>query len=178
LAFRSQKRAGASPMPPHDRGAVGDAADDSEAVLKNLTVREARAADGAFLLTLAREAYQDVLSRQFDGWNEAVHGTRFAEKIARLPFWIAELNGEPVAAVSSSLHDDHLRVNELVVLPAFQNRGIGGCLLHREIERARGAGVPVRLHTFRLNRAVQFYLRHGFVVTARRDEYIDLARAG
>jgi ribosomal protein S18 acetylase RimI-like enzyme len=140
---------------------------------ENLTLREALAADGAFLLSLAREAYREVLSRQFDGWNEAVHGKRFMEKVATLPFWVAEVNGEPVAAVSSSLHDDHLRVNELLVLPAFQNRGIGAQLLHREIERARVAGVPVRLYTLRLNRAVEFYERHGFVVTARRDEYID-----
>jgi GNAT superfamily N-acetyltransferase len=131
--------------------------DDSQTVPENLTLREPRDADTAFLLSLARHAYRDVLALQFDGWNEAVHGTRFAEKVARLPFWIAELNGEPVAAVSSSLHDDHLRVNELVVLPAFQNRGIGAWLLGREVERARSVGVPVRLYTFRLNRAVRFY---------------------
>jgi len=147
-------------------------------VAEDVTLREARAADSAFLLSLAREAYREVLSLQLGGWNETVHGTRFAEKVASLPFWVAELNGEPVAAVSSSLHDDHLRVNELVVLPAFQNRGIGSRLLLRELERARGVGVPVRLHTLRLNRALRFYERHGFVVTARRGEYIDLERAG
>lgn len=119
-----------------------------------------------------------MLSLQFGGWDETVHGTRFLEKVASLPFWVVELNGESVAAVSSSLHDDHLRVNELVVLPAFQNRGIGSRLLLQEIERARDVGVPVRLHTFRLNRALKFYERHGFVVTARRGEYIDLERAG
>jgi ribosomal protein S18 acetylase RimI-like enzyme len=147
-------------------------------VVDDFTLREARPSDGAFLLSLAREAYQEVLSLQFSGWNEAVHGTRFAEKVATLPFWVAELNGEPIAAVSSSLHDDHLRVNELLVLPAFQNRGIGSRLLLREIARARDAGVPVRLYTLRLNRAIQLYERHGFVVTARRDEYIDLELAG
>jgi GNAT superfamily N-acetyltransferase len=147
-------------------------------VAQDLKLREARAEDGEFLLSLAREAYQEVLSVQFDGWSEAVHGTRFAEKVATLPFWIAELNGEPVAAVSSSLHDDHLRVNELIVLPAFQDRGIGSRLLLREIEHARTVGVPVRLHTFRLNRAAKFYERHGFFMTGRTDEYIDFERTG
>jgi len=146
--------------------------------MQDLTLREARPADSPFLLSLAREAYQDVLSRQFSGWDESVHGTRFAEKVATLPFLIAELDGTPVGAISSSLHDDHLRVNELIVLPAFQNRGIGAWLLGREIERAHDLGVPVRLHTFRLNRAVRFYERHGCVVTARRDDYIDMERAG
>jgi GNAT superfamily N-acetyltransferase len=139
-----------------------------------VTLREANAADAAFLLDLAREAYREVLAVQFSGWEDAVHGRRFAEKIASLPFFVAELEGARVAAVSSSLHVDHLRVNELVVLPVFQNRGLGSELLARELETARKAGLPVRLHTFRLNRAVRFYQRHGFVVTGRRDDYIDL----
>jgi hypothetical protein len=70
--------------------------------MEDVTLREARAADSTFLLALAREAYQDVLSRQSSGWDESVHGTRFAEKIAT-PFFIAELDGKPVGAISSTL---------------------------------------------------------------------------
>jgi GNAT superfamily N-acetyltransferase len=61
-----------------------------------------------------------------------------------------------------------------VVLPQFQNRGLGSFLLLQEIERARRIGLPLRLHTFRLNRALRFYERHGFVVTARRQDEFDL----
>jgi GNAT superfamily N-acetyltransferase len=143
-------------------------------VVDDVTLRAATPADAPFLLAMARAAYREVVSLQFGGWDEAVHGARYIEKVASLPFWIAELHGEPVATVSSSVHDDHVRVNELVVLPSFQNRGLGSLLLLREVERARSLGLPVRLHTFRLNRALQFYERHGFVVTARGDVRIDL----
>ena len=146
--------------------------------MDHVTLREARAADAPFLLSLAREAYREVLSVQFDGWDDAVHGARFAEKVASLPFFVAELEGERAATLSSSIHDDHVRVNELVVLPAFQNRGLGSFLLLRVLEQARSIGLPVRLHTLRLNRALGFYERHGFIVTARRGDYIDLEWAG
>ena len=142
--------------------------------MDDVTVREATGADAPFLLSLAREAYREVLALQFGGWDESVHGGRFGEKIATLPFRVVELNGELVATVSSSIHADHVRVNELVVLPRFQNRGLGSFLLRQEIEGARRAGLPLRLHTFRLNRALRFYERHGFVVTARRENDIDL----
>jgi hypothetical protein len=69
-----------------------------------LALREANAADAKFYLCLAREAYREVLNLQFSGWDEAVHGWRFAEKVASLPFFVAELGGEGVAAVSSSLN--------------------------------------------------------------------------
>ncbi len=145
---------------------------------EQMRLREACADDAEFLLALAREAYREVLTLQFSGWDEAVHGRRFAEKVASLPFYVAELEGDRVAAVSSSLHTDHLRVNELVVLPTFQNRGLGSELLVRELDHARKVGVPVRLRTFRLNRAARFYERHGFVVTAQHDEYLELEWAG
>src|SRR4029079_6482233 len=103
---------------------------------------------------------------------------RFLEKVASLPFRVAELDHEPVATVSSSIHDDHLRVNELVGLPAIQNRGLGSFLLLRELEQARSLDLPVRLHTLRLNRAVRFYERHGFIVTELRKDYIDLEWVG
>ena len=141
-------------------------------------MREATSADTPFLLSMARAAYDEVISLQFGAWNEAVHGARYAEKLATLPFSIAELDGAPVATVSSSILDDHVRVNELVVLPALQNRGLGAFLLHRVFDQARGIGLPVRLHTLRLNRAVRFYQRHGFVVTAQDEVYIDLVWTG
>jgi GNAT superfamily N-acetyltransferase len=127
---------------------------------------------------MARAAYDEVISLQFGGWNEAVHGARYAEKVATLPFLVAELDGAPVATVSSSVLDDHVRVNELVVLPALQNRGLGAFLLHRVLDQARGICLPVRLRTLRLNRAVRFYQRHGFVVTAQDEAYIDLEWTG
>jgi hypothetical protein len=50
--------------------------------MDDVTVREATGADGPFLLSLAREAYREVLELQFSGWDESIHGGRFAEKIA------------------------------------------------------------------------------------------------
>lgn len=103
----------------------------SKPQMEHVTLRQARPSDASFLLSLAREAYSEVLSLQFAGWDETVHGARFAEKVATLPFFVAELEGEPMGTVSSSIHADHVRVNELVVLPAFQNRGLGSFLLLR-----------------------------------------------
>lgn len=141
---------------------------------ESITLRAARPEDTEFLVSLARQAYDEVLRLQFDGWDEAVHGQHFAKKVADLPFQVAELDGEPVATVCSVANADHLWLSEVIVHPARQNRGIGLQLLRRQMERARDAAVPLRLHTLRLSRALAFYERHGFVVTARAGEYVDL----
>ena len=144
----------------------------------SLQVRAATQDDTPFLVHLACEAYRDVVTRQFGSWNEGEQAARFAAKVARLPFEVGELGGRPIAAVSSSVHSDHVFLNELLVLPEFQNRGFGADLLEREIRRARQLGLPLRLHTLRLNRALRIFERHGLVVTARGEVFIDLERAG
>lgn len=143
-----------------------------------MQVRAAIQDDAPFLVHLACEAYRDVVTRQFGSWNEGEQAARFAAKVVRLPFEVGELAGRPIAAVSSSVHADHVFLNELLVLPELQNRGFGTDLLKREIRRARQLGLPLRLHTLRLNRALRIFERHGLVVTARGEVLIDLERAG
>ncbi len=141
-------------------------------------VRAATEDDTPFLVRLACEAYRDVVTRQFGSWDEDEQAARFAAKVARLPFEVGQLEGRPIAAVSSSVHADHVFLNELLVLPEFQNRGFGADLLAREIRRAGQLGLPLRLHTLRLNQALRLFERHGLVVTARGETFIDLERAG
>lgn len=143
-----------------------------------MQVRTATQHDTPFLVELACAAYRDVVTRQFGSWNEDEQAARFAAKVARLPFEVAELAGQPVAAVSASIHADHVFLDELLVLPQFQDRGFGADLLEREIRRAREHGLPLRLHTLRQNRALRLFERHGFVVTARGEVYVDLERVG
>ena len=143
-----------------------------------MQVRPATEQDAPFLVDLACEAYRDVVTRQFGSWDASEQAARFAAKVAELPFELGELSGQPVAAVSASTHTDHVFLDELLVLPAFQNRGFGAYLLEREIGRARQRGLPLRLHTLRQNRALRLFERHGFVVTARGEVYVDLEHAG
>jgi GNAT superfamily N-acetyltransferase len=158
-------------------GAAGSP-DVGQTVEASMQVRAATDDDTPFLVSLACEAYRDVATRQFGSWHEGEQAARFAAKVARLAFEVGEVGGRPIAAVSSSVHADHVFLNELLVLPEFQNQGFGAGLLEREIRRARRLGLPLRLHTLRLNRAVRLFERHGFVETAQGEVYIDMESAG
>jgi GNAT superfamily N-acetyltransferase len=140
-------------------------------------LRPAAPADREFLCALARDAYLDVVVRQFGAWDDAAQGARFAAKVERGFFRICMVEDRAVAAVWSEERVDHVFLHELLVLPEFQNRGIGSQLLAAEVANARAVGKPLRLHSLRLNRAQEFYARHGFTVTLRGDVYIDMERA-
>jgi ribosomal protein S18 acetylase RimI-like enzyme len=144
----------------------------------NLRLRAAASEDHAFLRELNRQAYEDVVTRQFGIWDDSAQRRRFDAKLQRAAFRIVELAGRPIAAVWSSEHDDHIFLHELLVLPEFQDRGIGSQILRWELVRAEAVRKPMRLHTLVLNRAQEFYKRHGFIETGRSDVYVDMERAG
>ena len=144
----------------------------------SLQIRAATPEDHAFLRELNRLAYEDVVARQFGGWDDGAQRQRFDSKLQGATFRIVELVGRPIAAVWSSEHDDHVFLHELLVLPEFQSRGIGSQVLRWELARAEAVGKPVRLHTLLLNRAQVFYKRHGFVEIGRSDAYLDMERSG
>ena len=144
----------------------------------NIRLRLATSDDLDFLRELNRLAYEDVVKRQFGFWDDNAQRQRFDAKLQRAAFRIVELEGRPIAAVWSSEQDDHFFLHELLVLPEFQNQGIGFLILRWELDRAEAVKKPIRVHTLLLNRAQEFYKRHGFIETGRNDLYVDLEKAG
>lgn len=140
-----------------------------------LTTRRATDDDTGFLLALARAAYDDVVTRQFGGWRDDVHGARYLEKLREHAFDVIVLGDVRVGTVHAIDEPGRVVVNELVVHPNHQGRGIGRWALDRVLQHARSRGVPVWLHTMRENHAARaFYRRHGFVETLERDGYVEL----
>lgn len=65
------------------------------------------------------------------------------------------LDGIPVGCLSRQLNADHISIDEVEVLPACQNHGIGTELVRRQQEDAMKLGVPVRLRVLKRNNAQQ-----------------------
>ncbi len=141
-------------------------------------LRPATVADHPFLQRLNREAYKDLVTRQYGSWDDEFQRARFGKKLQSIQFRIVLLGNQPVGAVSSTEHDDHIFLNELLILPEFQNRGIGSRVLVGELRQADLLGKPIRLHTLRLNRAQALYRRHGFIETGRDEIFVNMERAG
>jgi len=142
----------------------------------NIQFRLATSDDHAFLRELNRLAYKDVVTRQFGFWDDSAQRQRFNSKLQQAEFQIVEIKGRPIAAIWSSEKADHVFLHELLVLPEFQNQGIGSQILRYEFDRLRALKKPIRLHTLVLSRAQEFYKWHGFREVGRSEVYVDMER--
>ena len=68
-----------------------------------------------------------------------------------------------------------LYLHQLMLLPAFQSKGIGSACLRLLADEARLLGLPIRLRVLRVNtRAFAFYTAFGYEVIDESDSHITL----
>jgi GNAT superfamily N-acetyltransferase len=64
----------------------------------------------------------------------------FDQKWLRAQYRVIEHAGSPIGAVWTTHYADHIFLNEIQLLPAYQNRRIGTQLLQDALEQADQAG--------------------------------------
>lgn len=68
--------------------------------------------------------------------------------------------------------DNDMRIIDIAILPNYRGRGIGTALLRDILDEGEQKGRTVSIHVERFNRALQLYLRLGFVVVADQGVYL------
>ena len=126
--------------------------------------RLATESDKPFLWEANRQAYRDVVMRQWGQWHDEIQEGNFNEKWEQADFEIVEFAGEPIGAIWVTDEGEYFRLRELFLLPDHQGKGIGTQLVEQELARARRLHKPLRLRVLRENRAHVLYERLGFAV--------------
>jgi ribosomal protein S18 acetylase RimI-like enzyme len=125
-------------------------------------LRACTPADEPFARRLHREAYKDVVTRQFGEWDDARQSGFFEAKWDPARYQVIEVEGERAGIAAVSIRDGEHSLDEIQLLPEFQSRGIGTAVLRELQADASAAELPVRLRVLRLNRAKALYERLGF----------------
>jgi ribosomal protein S18 acetylase RimI-like enzyme len=124
--------------------------------------RPAKPEDLEFARKAHHQAYHDVVVKQFGPWNEEIQDEFFTKAWTGSPHEILSCNGEMCGYFSMEETSDSIELHELVLLPEFQGKGLGGTLLREAIDAANKKNKPVRLQVMKENRAADLYRRNGF----------------
>lgn len=130
--------------------------------MDDLRLRKATADDSEFAYRTKKAAFREYVEKVW-GWDEEeqrrLNETRFASQ----DFQVIQVSGIDVGILAIVRQPDCVKVNQLFILPEYQNRGIGAACMMRIIEGAAASALPVRLQVLRVNsRAVAFFQRLGF----------------
>lgn len=127
-----------------------------------VAARKAAAADYDRAQAAHHAAYRDMIVAAFGVWDEAAQDQYFREGWNPDTFEILLWQDQFCGDTAVEDRGDHLYVDELVIHPDYQNRGIGTAALRAIMDRAEQLGVPVRLQTRHVNRARHLYRKVGF----------------
>jgi GNAT superfamily N-acetyltransferase len=125
-------------------------------------LRPATAKDSEFAYQVKRTTLGEYV-RQVWGWDEdeqrRLHVRRFASQDLR----VIVTDGDDVGILALSHEPDCVRVNQMLLLPEHQGKGIGTACMRQVLTDAAGGRQPVRLQVLKVNRrAIGFYRRLGF----------------
>jgi ribosomal protein S18 acetylase RimI-like enzyme len=122
-----------------------------------------------------RQVVTSLLVREWGAVEVVALSLGWVVDASALPGLLAEQDGAVVGLLTYLVNDQDV---ELVTINAFTGGGVGSALLTRLIDDLRGTGVTrIRLTTTNDNlRALRFYQRAGFVLTALRPGAVAEAR--
>jgi GNAT superfamily N-acetyltransferase len=122
--------------------------------------------DYDFTHDLTRANMEHYVARFWGAWDSEIYRGNYD----RTENLILCLNGIRVGFIRLFTEADRLILEDLQILPGFQNRGIGSWALV-EVDRFAGdrGFRAIRLRCFHINPAYQLYLRSGFAVVEPGD---------
>jgi SAM-dependent methyltransferase/GNAT superfamily N-acetyltransferase len=135
-----------------------------------VTVRLADQSDVSALRRIATAAYQHYVARI--GRAPAPMTADYDQAVRSGQTWVAVQDGQVTGFVVLIPQPGYLLLENLAVAPAAQGRGIGGRLLHRAEDHARGLGLTeIRLYTNEaMTENLAYYPRRGYVETHRAEQ--------
>ena len=144
--------------------------------MDNLRLRKATADDSEFAYRTKKASFKKYVEKVW-GWDEKEQRQLHQRRFASQDFQVIQVSGIDVGVFSIVRQPDCVKVNQMFILPEYQNRGIGAACMIRIIEDAALSGLPVRLQILKVNtRAFAFYQRLGFRSIGESNTHIIMER--
>jgi GNAT superfamily N-acetyltransferase len=135
-------------------------------------LRPVSAGDDDFLLSIYASTREDELAQTewaegqkeiFLRWQFEMQRREYDARFPDAAYYVVLVDQQPAGRIWVGSDDEQIRLLDIALLPAFQNRGVGTALVQRLINYAANNGKVLRHMVFVLNNnAERFYERLGF----------------
>ncbi len=140
--------------------------------VESVGLRQASQADADFIYRLVEVTMRAYVEQTWGSFSEEINRRNIAEIIAAKTYSVIQCRGEDIGAISVVRHPDFIQLNQLFILPQYQNKGIGTSLVRELASEAQHTGMPLRLRVLKNNPARRLYERLGFRVSSITPERV------
>lgn len=142
------------------------------------TLRGSTAEDEAFVYDLSHLTLRPHVEAIGRKWATARMHEKCAREAIDPEMRIVQVEGNDVGVYFLETQPTELWLHSMLLLPAFQRKGIGRMLLSGSLGKARALNVPLRLAVMRANPARAFYEAYGLSVYDEATEYFLMQTGG
>lgn len=128
-------------------------------------LRKATPEDAAFCYRVLETTMREYVEQTWGAFNAADNQKAVAERIAAETFSVIRCEGVDVGVLCVERHPTHIQLDQLFILPGYQNKGIGTRIVRDLAREAKQSRRPLRLRVLAVNPARRLYEREGFRMT-------------
>lgn len=142
------------------------------------SLRDSTTEDETFIYELSHLTLRPHVEAIGRKWATARMHEKCAREAIDPAMKIVRVESSDVGVYLLETQPTELWLHSMLLLPAFQRKGIGRTLLSGSLEKARALDIPLRLAVMRANPARAFYERHGLSVYDEATEYFLMQTGG
>jgi ribosomal protein S18 acetylase RimI-like enzyme len=120
--------------------------------------------DFEFLYELCKSTMESYVVAAWGKWSDEIVRSQLSDGLNLKAFQSIFVDQSRVGAIAVERHATHIQIEDLYILPEFQNQGIGTAIILDIIKEADQDCKPVRLRVLTSSPAKVLYERLGFVV--------------
>jgi len=129
----------------------------------NIEKRKATPSDFELTFRLKKSAGGEYIRKVF-GWDEDLQIKLHREQYTPSNTELIVKDSKEIGWISVFLRNDHIKIDEMYIIPQHQNKGIGSILVRKVISDAESKNLTAQLRVFKINPAVKLYERLGFQI--------------
>jgi ribosomal protein S18 acetylase RimI-like enzyme len=128
-------------------------------------LRPATPGDRTSLWAIKRRCLRAYVEQTWGTWDEDVQRARFDASFEPAEIQVITTAGIDVGYLAARRGRPEIQLFNIMIVPEYQQRGLGTTVLRDLLAEAQARRVPVRLQVMKVNPARRLYERLGFTVT-------------
>jgi ribosomal protein S18 acetylase RimI-like enzyme len=135
------------------------------------TLRQSNADDAPLFYRVIEQTMREFILATWGRWNESRVLQESCEDSISPNAQVIQIGDVAVGVFLVERSPTHIQLEQIYLLPEYQQLGIGSALIHSLSKEASQSQLPIRLRVMAINPAKKFYEKLDFVVTEVTSEF-------